>query len=99
MSERPHALSEEDIKNNIKALKGWAYDREDGALTKSFAFEHFSEAWAFMSRAALLAERIDHHPEWFNVYNRVAVKLTTHDAGGVTRLDIDMARAMNDFAR
>jgi 4a-hydroxytetrahydrobiopterin dehydratase len=82
----------------MKALSGWDYDSAEGALTKSFRFKNFSEAWAFMSRVALLAEKMDHHPEWFNVYSRVDVKLTTHDADGVTERDTDMAAAMDRFA-
>ncbi|MEM7490067.1 MAG: 4a-hydroxytetrahydrobiopterin dehydratase [Pseudomonadota bacterium] len=63
----------------------------DGALTRQFKFADFSEAWAFMTRVALIAEAMDHHPEWSNVYNRVDIRLTTHDAGGLTDLDRDMA--------
>jgi 4a-hydroxytetrahydrobiopterin dehydratase len=69
------------------------------AIARSFAFKDFSEAFAFMTRAALLAEKMDHHPEWFNVYNKVDVTLSTHDAGGVTAKDIEMAKAMEGFFR
>jgi 4a-hydroxytetrahydrobiopterin dehydratase len=98
MSERPNKLSENDRHAALTTVTGWTYDNAEGAIKKTFKFTDFSEAWAFMNRAALLAEKMDHHPEWFNVYNRVEVKLTTHDAGGVTVLDIDMAAAMNGFA-
>jgi 4a-hydroxytetrahydrobiopterin dehydratase len=68
---------------------------EDGALKRTFKFGDFSEAWAFMSRVALLAEKMDHHPEWSNVWNTVRIALTTHDAGGVTAKDEALAQAIN----
>lgn len=68
------------------------------AIRRTFRFRSFNEAWGFMSRVALTAEKMDHHPEWFNVYNRVEVTLTTHDAGGVTAYDIKLAKAMDRFA-
>lgn len=72
--------------------------REDGlAIERTFRFADFSAAWGFMSRVALLAEKTDHHPEWFNVYNRVDVTLTTHDAGGLSGRDDAMARAIEAF--
>lgn len=72
--------------------------REDGlAIVRTFRFADFSEAWAFMNRVALYAEKHDHHPEWFNVYNRVEVTLTTHDANGLSPRDAAMARAMESF--
>ena len=79
-------------------LQGWqAADGRD-ALVKSFRFADFNAAWGWMGRVALLAEKLDHHPEWSNVYNRVEVLLTTHDAGGVTALDLQMARFMDEAA-
>ena len=69
------------------------------ALRRSFTFKDFSTAWAFMSRVALKAECMGHHPEWFNVYNRVDFTLTTHDAGGVTEKDVELARAIQDYAK
>ncbi len=82
----------------LKTLNGWkAADGRD-AIAKKFEFQDFSRAFAFMTRAALLAEKMDHHPEWFNVYNKVEVTLATHDAGGVTQKDIDMAKAMDGYA-
>jgi len=98
MSERPSKLSDQQLAVALKKSGGWAYDTEASAISKTFMFRDFSEAWAFMNRAALLAEKMDHHPEWFNVYNKVQVKMTTHDAGGVTSWDFDMAAAMNSFA-
>lgn len=98
MSDRPTKLSDADRDAALTGAEGWAYDPDAKAITKKFQFADFSEAWGFMSRAALLAEKMDHHPEWFNVYNRVEVKMTTHDADGVSQWDFDMAAAMNVFA-
>jgi 4a-hydroxytetrahydrobiopterin dehydratase len=69
------------------------------SITKTFTFTDFVQAWGFMSRVALAAEKADHHPEWFNVYNRVEVTLTTHDCGGVSQKDIDLANTMDELAR
>ncbi len=82
----------------IAQLRGWAASDGRDAIEKSFAFKDFSEAWAFMSRAALRAEAMDHHPEWFNVYNRVEVTLSTHSAGGVTALDVELAKYLDGIA-
>jgi 4a-hydroxytetrahydrobiopterin dehydratase len=98
MSDRPQKLSDTDRETALVNAKGWAYDAAAQAITKTFMFKDFSEAWGFMNRAALLADKMDHHPEWFNVYNKVEVKMTTHDADGVTAWDFDMAAAMNGFA-
>jgi len=68
------------------------------AISRKFTFKDFNEAFGFMARAALIAEKLDHHPEWFNVYKTVEVVLATHDAGGVTALDVDLAKAMNGVA-
>jgi 4a-hydroxytetrahydrobiopterin dehydratase len=77
------------------ALPGWRMVEGRDAIRREFRFRDFSEAWGFMSRAALLAEKHDHHPEWFNVWNRVEVTLTTHDAGGLSERDVALARAMD----
>ena len=82
----------------LAGLAGWQDVEGRDAIAKTFRFADFNAAFGFMTRAALLAEKMDHHPEWFNVYNRVEVVLATHDAGGVTELDIRMAGAMNDYA-
>ena len=87
-----------EVESRLETLDGWAYAKDQEAITKTFAFKDFSEAWSFMSRCALLAEKMDHHPEWVNVYNRVEVTLNTHDAGGITELDLAMAKAMDGFA-
>ena len=77
---------------------GWGAVEGRDAIRKVFVFGDFSAAWGFMARAALLAEKLDHHPEWFNVYRTVDVVLSTHDAGGLSKLDIELARAMDRIA-
>ena len=74
---------------------GWTRTAGRDAITKSFKFKDFNAAFGWMTRAALIAEKMDHHPEWFNVYNKVEVTLTTHSAGGVTEKDINLAKAMD----
>lgn len=96
--DRTTRLSAADRRAALAKLDGWSEAEGREAITKTFKFKNFSEAFAFMSRAALLAEKLDHHPEWFNVYNKVEVTLATHDAGGVTELDTTTAEAMNRFA-
>jgi len=83
---------------NLARLIGWRDVDDRNAITKTFVFKDFNQAFGFMTRVACLAEKMDHHPEWFNVYKTVDVTLSTHDAGGVTELDIKMATAMNDYA-
>jgi len=92
------ALNRDDINPALAELPGWRLLDDRDAIAKSFRFKSFNAAFGFMSRVALLAEKMDHHPEWFNVYNRVDVTLATHDAGGVTELDLRMARAMETYA-
>ena len=88
-------LTEAETNAALARLPGWTL-REDGlAITRIFKFADFSQAFAFMTRAALYAEKADHHPEWFNVYNRVEVTLTTHDAGGLSARDAAMAEALS----
>ena len=82
----------------LKELAHWQAVKEGAAIARSFKFKNFSEAWGFMARVALLAESQDHHPEWFNVYKTVEVTLSTHDAGGVTELDVKLAEAMENLA-
>lgn len=83
----------------LTQLDGWSAHGERDAITKTFRLGDFNRAFGFMSRVALLAEKLDHHPEWFNVYDRVEVLLSTHDAGGVTELDLTMAKFMDQIAR
>jgi 4a-hydroxytetrahydrobiopterin dehydratase len=85
-------LAEKEIADWIEANSAWRL--EDEKLMLSLKFENFSMAWGFMSRVALLAEQQDHHPEWVNVYNRVDIALVTHDAGGITTKDLDLATAI-----
>ena len=82
----------------LAALEGWSEVEGRDAIQRSFQFDDFTAAFAFMARCALAAERMDHHPEWFNVYNRVEVTLATHSAGGVTELDVRLAAFMNTAA-
>ena len=82
----------------LAELKGWSEVEGRDAITKTFSFKTFNQAFGFMTRAALVAEKMDHHPEWFNVYNRVEVTLSSHDAGGVTKRDVALAKAMDSFA-
>ena len=83
----------------VGELDGWAEATGRDAIVKTFQFKSFSQAWGWMSRVALLAEKMDHHPEWVNVYGRIDVTLSTHTAGGVTEKDIALARKMDAFAR
>lgn len=80
-------------------LTGWTLDDAASSISKTFKFTNFVEAFGFMAEAALAAEKLNHHPEWFNVYSRVEVKLNTHDAGGLTELDFKLAKAMDKAAR
>lgn len=91
-------LQNEEVQAKMADLQGWQLSEDGLAISKTFIFKNFSQSWAFMSRSALLAEKINHHPEWFNVYNRVEVRLTTHDAKGLTELDFRMATEMDKFA-
>jgi 4a-hydroxytetrahydrobiopterin dehydratase len=88
-------LSDEQIKKELANLPGWSI--VNGKLHKDFVFKDFIEAFGFMSTAALHIEKMNHHPEWFNVYNKLKVDLTTHDAGGITQNDINLARILNSL--
>ena len=79
----------------LKELGGWTMVAGRDAIQRSFKLKNFSEAWGFMSRVALLAESQDHHPEWFNVYNKVDITLSTHDAGGLSSRDVKLAKAID----
>src|SRR6266850_2224697 len=91
-------LSGEARKAAFARLSGWNEANGRDAITKKFVFKDFNAAFGFMTRAALVAEKLDHHPEWFNVYKTVEVTLATHDAGGVTELDVKLADAMDQIA-
>lgn len=88
-------LTQAERESAVSSLGGWVELKDGTALQKTFTFKDFSEAFSFMTRVALLAEQMDHHPEWFNVYNRVEVTLNTHDVGGVSERDIKMAQFMD----
>ena len=90
-------LSEAEREDALEGLPDWDWDESRAAITRSFAFADFSEAFAFMTRVALLAEKADHHPEWSNVWNRVEIALTTHDAGGLSHRDIELAEAIEEL--
>jgi 4a-hydroxytetrahydrobiopterin dehydratase len=86
-------------KKALAKLPGWTEVKGRDAISRKFTFEDFNAAFGFMTRAALIAEKLDHHPEWFNVYNQVEVTLATHDAGGVTERDLELAAAMDRIAK
>ena len=88
-------LSFEKITQGLKNLPGWTIKEEK--LHKNFEFEDFNQAFGFMTRAAMHIEKMNHHPEWFNVYNKITVDLTTHDAGGITENDIELAKILNSL--
>jgi len=88
-------LSSEEISQELKNLPGWSLKEEK--LHKDFEFDSFNEAFGFMTRAAMEIEKMNHHPEWFNVYNRLSVDLMTHDAGGITPNDIQLAKILNSL--
>jgi 4a-hydroxytetrahydrobiopterin dehydratase len=94
----PEKLTGGARKSALAKLAGWSEVKGRDAISRKFAFKDFNEAFGFMARAALIAEKLDHHPEWFNVYNKVEVTLATHDAGGVTERDVALAEAMNRLA-
>ncbi len=91
-------LSPEERAEALQELDGWSALEDRDAIRKTYRFKTFSQAWGFMSRAALAAEKLDHHPEWSNVYNKVDVVLTTHDCNGLSRRDIELAKRLDSFA-
>jgi len=90
-----HKLSEEQIKAELQGLQGWSV--VNGKLHKDFVFDDFIDAFGFMCKAAIHIEKMNHHPEWFNVYNKIAIDLVTHDAGGITQNDVSLARTLNSL--
>jgi 4a-hydroxytetrahydrobiopterin dehydratase len=82
----------------LQRLPGWRLAEKGGAITRTFTFKDFNEAFGFMARAALIAEKMDHHPDWSNSYKKVEVTLSTHSAGGITELDLKLAEAMDRIA-
>jgi 4a-hydroxytetrahydrobiopterin dehydratase len=95
---RPQKLSEAEAAAALAELSGWSRAEGRDAIAKRFVFADFNEAFGWMARVALVAEKMDHHPEWSNVYKTVEVTLSTHDAGGLTALDIALAQAMDRLA-
>lgn len=93
---RPARLSAKNVDTRLKKLSGWK--RVKGTLHRTFTFSDFPEAFAFMARVALAAEKMNHHPDWSNAWNKVTVDLSTHDAGGITKLDCALAAEMNRIA-
>ncbi len=96
MSEEYRKLSEKEIKDEMSKLKGWKI--VDGKLNRTFEFADFNEAFGFMTRVAMEVEKLNHHPEWFNVYNRVKIELVTHDVGGLSNFDFKLAQIINRLA-
>jgi len=92
-------LSADARKTALGRVKDWSEVKGRDAITRTFVFTDFNEAFGFMTRAALVAEKLNHHPEWLNVYKTVEVTLSTHDAGGLTERDITLAEAMDKMAR
>lgn len=93
----PEKLSALEVTERLAALQDWQLAADGLSISKTFKFKDFNAAWGFMARVALLAEKMNHHPEWFNVYNRVEVTLNTHDVGGLSALDFKMAAAMEAY--
>jgi 4a-hydroxytetrahydrobiopterin dehydratase len=91
------ALSEAERADALDGLPDWDYDDGRDAIVREFMFDDFNQAFGFMTQVALMAEKADHHPEWSNVYNRVTILLTTHDAGGLSSRDIEMAEAIEEL--
>lgn len=92
-------LTIDERERALAGLQDWRFDADRKGIARSFAFPDFAAAFAFMTRVALLAERIDHHPAWSNAWNKVDMLLTTHDAGGLTQRDVDFATAVDGWAR
>jgi 4a-hydroxytetrahydrobiopterin dehydratase len=92
-------LSDQEVAAALAKLPGWSRVEGRSAIAKTFQFADFSAAWGFMSRVALAAEKQDHHPEWFNVWNRVEITLSTHDAGGLSARDVKLAEAIEGLLR
>ncbi|HWU49353.1 MAG TPA: 4a-hydroxytetrahydrobiopterin dehydratase [Asticcacaulis sp.] len=91
-------FSAHEAAQQVAALDGWRLEAGAGAITRDFRFADFRTAWAFMTAVAAVADRLDHHPEWSNIYNQVSIRLTTHDAGGLTARDMTLARCIADAA-
>ena len=97
MEENYNKLSDDEIKNEMVKVQGWIVN--GNKLTKTFEFNDFEDAFTFMTRIAMEVEKINHHPEWFNVYNQVKIELTTHDVNGISNFDFKLARIINDIEK
>ncbi|MEM7679815.1 MAG: 4a-hydroxytetrahydrobiopterin dehydratase [Pseudomonadota bacterium] len=93
----PEKLNDIEIAQELKSLSSWEKTAGREAISKHFKFDDFEKTWAFMNRVAKLAEGLNHHPEWFNVYNKIDITLTTHDVGGLSDLDFKMAKAIDEI--
>lgn len=98
MAQKLEKFGKQQVEDAILQVSGWSLVPGKDAISKTFMFKDFNQAFGFMTRSALVAESMNHHPEWFNVYNRVEVTLNTHDAGGLTTLDFELAAKMDGFA-
>jgi len=92
-------LDPKDVTDCVADLHGWLVTKDNRAIVRLFEFGDFIEAFSFMTRVAIYAERTNHHPEWSNVYNRLNIRLTTHDCGGLSERDIGLARQINEMAK
>ena len=90
-------LSIEQIKAEQKSLEGWAYN--DNSISKTFIFRDFIEAFGFMGKIAMISEKLNHHPDWSGVYNKVVIKLSTHEAGGITQNDVQFAKLVEEYIK
>ena len=97
MSERPKKLDDGEVETALASLAGWTHEK--GKLHREYKFASFVEAFGFMTSGALVAESMNHHPEWFNVYNTVRIDLSTHDLGGISTYDLEMAKRFDVLAR
>lgn len=95
---RPKKLKPEEVAKRSGELNGWALSDDGLSIERALKFKDFVTAWTFMCRVAAEAERLDHHPDWSNVYNRVSISLTTHDQGGLSDLDFQLAQKVDEFA-
>ena len=97
MDETYRKLDSDEIELRLSRISNWTLDKD--RIKKTFEFKNFGDAFAFMTRMAIEIERMNHHPEWFNVYNKINVELTTHDVGGISHFDFKLAEIMDDFER
>lgn len=95
---RPSKLSLDEIQHVLPTLPGWQLNAEKSAISRQYTFNDFNAAFGFMSRVALAAEKLNHHPDWHNVYKHVSITLSTHDVGGLTALDVKLAMLCDQFA-